>query len=172
MPKINHAVSVCDQNIFKKIYFQWNEPLQRFLQSKGLARSKTADLVQESFIRLWKNCAKVLPEKSKAFLFTTANRLFIDAYRQQQVRIKLQQRSAKTVNLEDGQYQYEMKEFQAHLEAAINSMTPASKEVFLLHRFNDMSYQEIATSLELSLKAVEKRMTKALKHLAQQIQTW
>ncbi|MFK8105105.1 MAG: RNA polymerase sigma factor [Saprospiraceae bacterium] len=165
-------MSVCNQNVFKKIYFQWNEPLQRFLQSKGLERGKTADLVQESFIRLWKNCAKVLPEKSKSFLFTAANNLFIDAYRQSQCRIKLQSRLPKIITVEDGQYQFEMKEFQAHLEAAINSMTPASKEVFLLHRFNEMSYQEIATRLELSIKAVEKRMTKALKHLAIQIQEW
>ncbi len=165
-------MSVCNQNVFKKIYFRWNEPLQRFLQSKGMERSKTADLVQETFLRLWKNCAKVLPEQSKSFLFTAANNLLIDAYRQSQSRIKLQPRLPKTVSLEDGQYQFEMKEFQAHLEAAIDSMTPASKEVFLLHRFNEMSYQDIATSLGLSIKAVEKRMTKALKHLAVQIQDW
>jgi len=169
--KIN-IVSVCDQEIFKEIYFKWNAPLQRFLQSKGMEFNKSADVVQETFVRLWKNCAKVTVEKSKSFLFTAANNLFIDEYRKTQTRLKLKDAPRKEKTIEDGQYQVEMQEFQKHLENAINTMTPASKEVFMMHRFNEMSYQEIADTLQLSKKSVEKRMTKALKHLALKIKEW
>lgn len=163
--KINN-LSICEKNIFKKVYLEWNVPLQRFMQSKGLDMSKSADLVQETFIRLWNNCAKVSIEKSKAFLFTAANNLFIDEYRKAKTQLKLKQIPQKKSTAEDGQFQIETKEFQQHLEEAINSMTDASKEVFIMSRFNEMSYQEIAEALELSKKSVEKRMTKALKHLA------
>lgn len=162
-------MSICDKKIFKQIYFQWCSPLQRFIQSKGVEINQAADLVQESFIRMWENCAKVNQDKSKAYLFTVANRLFIDDMRKKQTRIKLTPIKSQAVN-EDGQYQLEMQEFQEKLEIAINTMTPASKEVFILYRFNEMSYKEIAAQLNISVKAVEKRMGKALKHLlAQQI---
>lgn len=142
------------------------------MQSKGLDVDKSADIVQETFIRLWNNCAKVSVEKSKSFLFTAANNLFIDDYRKAQTQLKIKQAPQKMSTSEDGQYELESKEFQAYLEAAINSMTEASKEVFVMHRFNEMSYQEIAETLQLSKKSVEKRMTKALKHLALKIKEW
>jgi len=165
-------LSVCEKNTFKKVYSEWNAPLQRFMQSKGLDVSKSADIVQEAFIRLWNNCSKVPLDKTKSFLFTAANHLFIDEYRKEKTQLKIKQAPQKESTLEDGQYQMETKEFQAYLEAAINSMTDASKEVFVMHRFNEMSYQEIADALELSKKSVEKRMTKALKHLALKIKEW
>jgi len=160
-------MSICDKKVFKEIYFNWLSPIQRFLQSKGLDMNQAADIAQESFIRLWQNCAKVTSEKSKSYLFTVANRLFIDEKRKEQTRIRLTPLIKEQDNT-DGQYQLEMKEFKAKLEEAINTMTPASKEVFILYRFNEMSYKEIATQLEISVKAVEKRMGKALKHLLEQ----
>ena len=165
-------MGVCEKEIFKKVYHQWNTPLQRFLQSKGMDINTSADLTQETFMRLWKNCAKVTVEKSKSFLFTAANNLFIDEYRKSKTQLKIKQASQKQITHEDGQYQVEMKEFQQHLEDAINTMTPASKEVFVMSRFNEMSYQEIADALSLSKKSVEKRMTKALKHLSKKINAY
>lgn len=165
-------MSVCDQVVFKKVYYEWNTPLQRFMQSKGLDMSKSADIVQETFMRLWNNCAKVTVEKSKSFLFTAANNLFIDEYRKAKTQIKLKQIKTTDHTKEDGQFHMETTEFKQHLEEAIDSMTDASKEVFIMHRFNEMSYQEIADTLQLSKKSIEKRMTKALKHLAAKIEEW
>jgi len=54
----------------------------------------------------------------------------------------------------------------------IDTMADASREVFVLHRFSEMSYKEIAEVLQLSEKSVEKQMTKALKHLAEKIKGW
>lgn len=165
-------MSVCDQAVFKKVYYEWNAPLQRFMQSKGLDMAKSADVVQETFMRLWTNCAKVPIEKSKSFLFTAANNLFIDEYRKSKTQIKLKQKPQKESTHEDGQFHVETQEFQKHLEEAIQSMTDASREVFIMHRFSEMSYQEIADALELSKKSIEKRMTKALKHLASKLEEW
>jgi len=165
-------LSICKKNIFKKVYNQWNGPLQRYMQSKGLDMATSTDLVQEVFMRLWKNCAKIPVKKSKNFLFKAAKNIFIDEYRKSETQLKIKRVPQKQNTNEDGQYQMEIKEFQKYLEGAINSMTPASKEVFIMHRFNEMSYQEIADTLDLSKKSVEKRMTKALKHLTIKIKAW
>ncbi len=164
-------MGICDQKVFKRVFMEWSKPIQRFLQSKGLDVGQSADLSQEAFIRLWNNCAKVSIEKSKAFLFTVANNLAIDAFRKAKTQLKLKQIPSAKANIQDGQYQLEMAEFKTKLESAINSMTPASKEVFILNRFNEMTYKEIAAQLSISVKAVEKRMSKALRHLAEKVPT-
>jgi RNA polymerase sigma-70 factor (ECF subfamily) len=159
-------VGICDPKTFKEIFMAWAEPLQRFIQSKGVDVAISADLSQEAFVRLWNNCSKVPAEKAKSFLFTVGNNLIIDEYRKNQTQLKLKQIVPSNTDTQDGQYQMEMQEFKAKLENAIDTMTPGSKEVFILYRFNEMSYKEIAEQLQISVKAVEKRMSGALKHLA------
>ena len=59
-----------------------------------------------------------------------------------------------------------MEEFRIKLESTINNMPENSKVVFLMNRMEKMTYQQIADSLNLSVKAIEKRMQKALEIMA------
>jgi RNA polymerase sigma-70 factor (ECF subfamily) len=56
----------------------------------------------------------------------------------------------------------EMSEFKVKLEQAINDLPDGQREAFLMHRIDQMTYKEIAERLEISVKAVEKRIHKAL----------
>lgn len=159
-------MSVCKENIFKEVFQKWNEPLQRYAASRGMKYDSIPDLVQESFLRLWKNCQKVSAESAGAFLFKTISNLNVDLFRKDKVRLSYKSSLTNQNEMIDGQYSLEMKEFQEQLSKAISSMTDASKEVFILHRFDGKSYKEIADIYEISVKAVEKRMHKALLHLA------
>ena len=160
------TVGICDQKIFQELYYKWNGALQRFIQSKGVSKEESADVCQETFMKAWKNCKSIKEEKAKSFLFTAANNLFIDNYRKAQSKLKYQLVRKSTDEIKDGQYYLEMEEFQTKLEETISSMTAASREVFIMHRFSGMSYKEIGESLNIGKKAVEKRMSNALKHLA------
>ena len=62
------------------------------------------------------------------------------------------------------------KEFKHKLEKAIGNLTDSGREVFLLNRVEGKKYKEIAELLGISLKAVEKRMCKALLTLRTQIE--
>jgi len=165
---IYQCMSLCDKQIFESVYLELSEPLQRFMQAKGLAKEASLDIVQESFIRLWNNCAKVLRAKSKSYLYTTANHIVIDEHRKAKTALKYKkQLSSSRVEREDGQYLLETSEFKNRLEAAIDSIPAGAKEVFMMSRFDDRSYREMASLLGLSVKAIEKRMSIALKYLAE-----
>ena len=159
-------MNVCEERIFRGVFDRWQKPLQHFLQARGLDFDLAADQVQECFLRLWKNCKDVTEEKSKSYLFTTATRLQIDNYRKAKVRLAYAEKnqSPKT-EIQDGQFLLEENEFKQRLESSINSMSDGSREVFMMHRFDKMSYKSIAESIGISVKAVEKRMSKALAHL-------
>ena len=79
------------------------------------------------------------------------------------------QASEESESNEDPQFILREKEFKKTLNNAIGSLTEAQREVFLLNRIDGKKYAEIAEMLNISVKAVEKRMSQALKNLRQQI---
>ena len=123
------------------------------------------DLMQEAFVRLWQKRTEIQPEKAKSFLFTVANNLFLDKVRHQKVvrNFELEPRSDR--DKESPEYQMEVQEFKKQLEEALANLSEGSREVFLMNRLEDLPYREIAERLGISQKAVEKRMSKALKEL-------
>ena len=60
-------------------------------------------------------------------------------------------------------------EWKARLEDAIASLPERPRIVFLMSRLEDLSYQEIADRLYISIKTVETHMVTALKHLRQNL---
>ena len=56
----------------------------------------------------------------------------------------------------------EVKEVDIKLQKIISSLTEKCRVVFLMNRLDDMTYSQIAESLGVSVKAVEKQMCKAL----------
>ncbi len=161
-------MNICAEPVFKKVYEKCQKPLQHFLLARGVVLDAVADQVQECFVRLWKNCDKVTEEKSLSYLFTTASRLQIDVFRKNKTRLQFRnQQTEALVDKKDGQYELEGKEFKARFEEVLDKMKPKSREVFFMNRFDNMTYKQIAETLDISVKAVEKRMSIALKHLLQ-----
>ena len=56
-------------------------------------------------------------------------------------------------------------ELQAQIDQAIDSLPERCRIVFMLSRFDDMTYKEIAKTLDISEKTVENQIVKALKLL-------
>lgn len=120
------------------------------------------DLVQDAFVKLWENCAKVPLEKAKSFLFTTANNLFLNKVNHQKVVLKFEQKGHSEADQQSPAFLLEEAEFKHKLENAINALPEDQRIVFLMNRIDQKKYREIAEILDISVKAVEKRMHKAL----------
>ena len=56
----------------------------------------------------------------------------------------------------------EEEEFRKRLEEGISNLPEGQRVVFLMNRIDKKKYREIAEELNISVKAVEKRMHKAL----------
>lgn len=119
--------------------------------------------MQEAFIRIFENCSKIIPLKARSFLFTTANNLFLNVKKHEKVKLSYrEQQVADGVEREDPHFIFREKEYMEHLQSAIAKLTDAQREVFLLNRIDNKKYREIAEMLNISQKAVEKRMMGAL----------
>lgn len=138
------------------------EGLRNFLYYKSGNLPQAEDLVQDAFGKLWENCEKVKPEKAKSFLFTVANNLFLNQVEHRKVVLKFENRGHSQQSNETPQYLLEQEEFRLRLEKAIAGLPEGQRVVYLMNRIDKKTYKEIAEALEISVKAVEKRMHKAL----------
>ena len=154
--------NTCHRPTFKKIYEMHATALRNFISYKSGNSGFSEDTVQEAFLRLWKKCADVPVSKAKSFLFTVANNLFLDHANHQKVVLKYKNVPQRDRTEESPQYLMEESEFKDRLEAAINDLSEGQRTVFLMNRIDKMKYREIAEALNISQKAVEKRMHKAL----------
>lgn len=162
--------NVCNESVFQQVFSQNGEQLRNFLIYRGSEIGQAEDIVQESFIKLWENCSKVLPSKAKSYLYTLASNAFKNNIAHMKVRLKYGESGvAKKQEIETPEFKMEEEEFKKRLESAIADLVPTQREVFLMNRIDKKKYAEIAEELGISVKAVEKRMGKALKILRSKI---
>ncbi|HHG85361.1 MAG TPA: RNA polymerase sigma-70 factor [Bacteroidetes bacterium] len=153
---------VFDQVEFKRIFLEYGEQIRNFIYYKSGNLALAEDIMQDTFLKLWTEGDKVSPEKVKSFLYTVANNRFLDGARHQQVVLKFEKIPQKEGHNESPEHVLEQKEFKRALEKAIESLPETQREVFLMNRIEKLTYREIAERLAISVKAVEKRMHKAL----------
>jgi RNA polymerase sigma-70 factor (family 1) len=158
---------ICKEAVFSKVYNDFNREIWRFIYYKCGNQAQADDLVQDAFIKLWKNCAKTPIQKAKSFLYTITNNAFLNEVAHKKVVLKFTQSKVDKVNNESPEYLLEGKEYQKKIEDAISDLTEGQRVAFLLNRIEGKKYAEIAELLGISVKAVEKRMSLALASLRQ-----
>ena len=161
--------SVCESKVFEEIYSEHSRSLYNFAFYKSGNTAQSEDFVQEAFIKMWNNCAKIIFEKAKSFLFTVVNNLFLNQVAHHKVVLNYASLGGKNTTNETPEFLMEEKEFMEKLQRAISSLKDGQREVFLLNRIDKKTYKEIAEMLSISVKAVEKRMHLALMQLREQV---
>lgn len=159
---MNYETSVCDEKVYTKIFADHSETLRNYLYYKCGDLQQAEDIAQDAFIKLWKNCKKVVLEKARAFLYTVSKNAFYNQVAHQKIVLEHQQKTTKGIDNETPEFKIEENEFMEKLQNAINELPEGQREVFLLNRIDKKTYKEIAEMLGVSQKAIEKRMHKAL----------
>ena len=154
-----------EADAFKALFDRYYDSIRNFLYYKSGSIEQAEDLTQEAFLILWKKRDNIDPDKVKSYLYTIANNLFLNEVKHQKVVMKFNQQPVSSTSYETPQYLMEEDEFRSKLEAAIGALPEKNREVFLMNRIDKLTYKEIADRLGLSVKAVEKRMHRALQEL-------
>lgn len=161
--------SVCEQKNYELLFNNHSESLRNFIYYKCGDLQQAEDIVQDSFVKLWKNCAKVVFEKAKSYLYTIAKNAFLNEVAHKKVVLEHQVHLVNDRTNETPEYVLEEQEFMVKLKKVIADLPEKQREVFLMSRIDKKKYSEIAETLNLSVKAVEKRMSLALITLREKI---
>jgi RNA polymerase sigma-70 factor (family 1) len=161
---------ICEEVIFNNFFKNHVKALRNYMYYKFGNAEQAEDVTQEAFIKLWENCEKVPLDKAKSYLYTIANNTTHNQIAHQKVVLEY----AKSVPKQDKTFEspdfhLEENEFKVKLQKAIDKLTEGQRTCFLMHRIDGKKYSEIAETLGISVKAVEKRMHLALLELRKEI---
>jgi len=144
--------------------------LFRFLLRRTAQREDAADLLQETFLRLVRMAAvETLPISPEAYLQRIASNLLRDRARRRIIRsddlhVPLDDQILPDCRPGPGTV-LEMQDLVNQYEAALAKLRPKTREIFLLHRRDGLTYAQIAAEAGLSVSGVEKHMMKAIAHI-------
>lgn len=153
---------------FDLLYDQYSERLYRFAFMLLKNREDALDIVQETFLRIWKNRKDLSEEKSfKSYIFTVSYNITVDLLRK-----KLNERKyIETLEKNFGFSQQSIENkadfmiLDHQIRDIIEELPPRRREIFKLSREKGCSNKEIAASLNISVKTVETQLNLALNFL-------
>ncbi|MBR9913389.1 MAG: sigma-70 family RNA polymerase sigma factor [Algicola sp.] len=164
MPTSLHQ-DICDKIRFSKLYEKYAQSLGNILFYKYGDLLNPADKVQEAFIKLWENCAKITPEAAKSYLYTTANNMMLNEVKHQKVVLKYQQVKPKDYTNESPEFLLRKKEFLKRFERALSALKEEERAAFLLNKVDGKTHKEVADILGITKKVAEHRIYAALNKL-------
>lgn len=153
---------------FKNIYDQYFDTIRNYIYYRCGNTELATDICQETFLRVWEKQFDINNGKIKSLLYKIANDKFISTIRHQKIiddsipEIKF--RYFSNTSTDD-----ELEEQKRKYEKALGNLPEKQRVVFLMNKLDGHTYKEIAHNLNLSVKAVEKRMSMALKSLRNEV---
>jgi RNA polymerase sigma-70 factor (ECF subfamily) len=155
---------------FEQVFSSWYEPIRNFLYYKTGDIQAAEDLTQDTFLKVWEKREEIRLETVKPLLYKIAGNLFLNRRGHQMVQLKFAISYSPVTDGPGPDFEMEVKEFDERLQSAINGLDEKKRTVFLMNRVEKLTYNQIAENLGITVKAVEKRMEKALSFLKQRVE--
>ena len=149
---------------------RYRVPLERFFIKRTGDRAEAEDLVQDLFCRIVARRDLGEFDNPEAYVFQAAANLLRDRSRRAGARRRLQlalvQRDGNRVEEISPERVLLGKARLREVHRALAELPERTRAVFVLQRFEEFTYKEIAGHLGISTSLVEKLMMDAMKHLA------
>jgi RNA polymerase sigma-70 factor (family 1) len=150
---------------FDQIFLDWYNPVRNYIYYKSGDIQVAEDIAQDTFLKIWEKREVIKIETVKSLLYTIAGNLFLNRIEHEKVSFKFVSEYEGEVYYSSPDFELEMKEFDRKLQDSLADLDEKKRIVFLMNRIDDLTYSQIANNLGLSVKAVEKRMAKAIAFL-------
>lgn len=156
--------------LFKKYYLSLTRFVWRYVNSKAIAE----ELIQELFTILWEKRDKLDMDTKKsirAYLYKSARNLALNQKKERKIKDKyvsewMEQKENPEIYFRD---EYREERIRKAIAQAIEELPPRGKMTYKLHRYDGLTYEEIAAVMDVSVKTVESQMTRTLKILRERL---
>lgn len=159
-----------DKDAFDALFREYFKPLRRYAITIVKCPTTAEDIVQTVFLRIWTGRETwALRTSVKAYLYSAVHHQAIQLLRQARVR----DRHVMAVLSGDPEIeasepeswpdsQVTVQELSELLQAALEKLPPRTRQAFELRRFQQLSYEEIATAMGISSSTVGVLIGRAL----------
>lgn len=163
------------EHLFKTYYPRLRNFAARFFDNSDTV----ADILQECYLRLWERRETLTVASPRAFLFTMVRNSCLNELKH---RATIQGYACCEQRRNRGSEELFALDFTGHtdgpllldelhkqIDGILDTLPERTREVFMLSRFKSKKNREIAETLGISVKVVEKHMTKALRAFTQRL---
>ena len=165
-----HAAAAPLDDRLEAIAQRFSGPLRSFFRKRVRDPHDAEDLVQEVFVRIAGRSGDTSMDSPEAYVFQTAANLLRDRARRHATRARgdqmLADQSEHFVEEISPERVLLGKRRLAEFRKALTELPERTRAIFLLHRFEEFKYAEIAARLGISTSSVEKHMMDAIRHIA------
>lgn len=148
--------------LFRRYY-----PMLCAYATKFVELKDAEEIVKDVMLWLWENRKTQTFETSLSqYLFKTVYHRAINLIVRHQSQLRADTLFYENMQemLQDTDF-YQFEELQKKIKEAVDALPPAYREAFVMHRFENKSYKEIAELLQVSPKTVDYRIQQALRQL-------
>jgi RNA polymerase sigma factor (sigma-70 family) len=152
----------------------WDRALAR-IRRRTRSASDAEDLLHSAYLRLFDYRAEHEVREPAAFLVQTAARLAVDRHRRRRFIAALPLESFSDSLNDNSPLQDEVlavRERLRRVQAGLERLPPRTRQVFVMHKVQEMKLREIAAALGITQSAVEKHVAKAVLFLTEWTQGW
>jgi len=155
---------------FERFVHERAQPLRQFLLRMNVAEGDVQDVAQESLARLLRYRDNEPATAWQALLYRIAINVVRDRARHARVERDSAAMAVDAPSCESSPEQHASDhEQRALMRAAVMRLPPRCREIYLMHRIEEMTYSQIARHAGISLKAVEKNIARALRLMREQL---
>ncbi|WP_163214314.1 RNA polymerase sigma-70 factor [Bacteroides sp. 519] len=155
-----------DRNAFDALFRKYYTSLCRFSLIICQSQKDAEESVQDMFVNLWEKAPLLQIETSvKAYLYTSTRNYTLNTINKQQTELRYLNEYTELMNNEEADQKISSEEISILIQQGVNTLPDKCREIFVLCKQEGLTYDEIATYLNISEKTVENQMGIALRKL-------
>ncbi|MBE0653737.1 MAG: RNA polymerase sigma-70 factor [Bacteroidales bacterium] len=166
------------EKIFKRYYSRLCLFAEDYIKESALAE----EIVSGLFIKIWERKETIdINTSINSYLYRSVHNNCLQYLERLKVFDRYKDFASAMIQArqisQDSENQYPLanlisREIETEIETAINDLPGKCKEVFCLHRFEDLSYEEISQKLGISINTVRTQMMRALQKLRESLKDY
>ena len=161
-----------DRKSFEMLFRSHFKSMTRFAQRYVKDFETAKEIAQETFISLWEKRDSIdMSKPVKSYLTTSVYNKSLNYLRDNKKfdRDILSFEGLYPLAEHDTGDKLVAARIEKKIKNAIDELPEKCREVFLMNRYENLKYQQIADKLKLSIKTVEAHISYALKHLRERL---
>lgn len=161
-----------DMHSYEVLFMRYYSVFMSFCRGMVKDADLAQDICQNVFMKVWINRERLDPQQSiRNYIYVLCKREIIDYFRisKASLFITLEGLSIADITEQDHTASMSLAMLRTRVREVLAKLPPRRREVFYLSRFRNLSNQEIAMRMGISVRTVEKHIQLALQTLRAQI---
>ena len=167
------ALKIDSHEAFVQIFRHYYPDLVMFASRFILDRETCEDIVQEAFMKIWSN-RKILEIRTtlRTYLIHLVQNLALNELKHRKVKTLYQDKNHEMILALSTEEHMFYTELSSAVDTLLANLDPAVRETYVMSRVQRLKYTEIAQRLNISVRTVEVRISKAVSYLQRNLSTF